>query len=107
MDRALDLTGRKFGKWLVLPRRGFESNDANRKWLVQCECGRLRLVAGQDLLHGRSTSCGCASCTKNSDNGKTLARSVPLRKQLQLVMHELRPEGTGLTRKSQGSEDSM
>ena len=95
VDRLIDdLTGRKFGKWVVLPRENFESNYRNSKWLAQCECGRLRLVAGQDLLNGRSSSCGCAP-RKNSDNGKTSVGGLALRTRLQRVMNELRPEGTG------------
>jgi hypothetical protein len=89
-----DLTGRKFGKWLVLPRGGFESNYRHREWLVQCECGRLRHVAAQDLLNGRSPSCGCASHRKNSDNGKTSVHGSALRTRLQRVMNGLRLEGT-------------
>ncbi len=115
MDRPItDLTGRKFGKWVVLPRNDVEPNDRHSNWLVQCECGRLRVVASQDLLTGRSSSCGCASSRKSghdgktstrsdngktsalSDNGKTSVRaSVALRMQLQRVMDGLRPEGTG------------
>jgi hypothetical protein len=113
MERPItDLTGRKFGKWVVLPRDDFESNDRHRNWLVQCECGRLRVVAGQDLLSGRSSSCGCASRRKNgddvkastrsdngktpvpSDDGKTSVRGVALRTRLQRVMNKLGPEGT-------------
>jgi hypothetical protein len=68
MERAIDdLTGRKFGRWMVLPRDDIESNYRRRKWLVQCECGNLRLVIGQDLLNGRSASCGCSSRQKNTD----------------------------------------
>jgi hypothetical protein len=103
MDRPLDLTGRKFGKWVVLPRNGFESNHRDY-WLVQCECGRLRHVAGQELLNGRSSSCGCAPPRKNGDNGKTLVRSEPLRTRLQRVMNELRPEET--VPKSEGARES-
>ena len=96
VDRLIDdLTGRKFGKWVVLPRADFESNYRHSKWLAQCECGRLRLVAGQDLLNGRSSSCGCAPRRKNSDNGKTSVGGVALRTRLQRVMNELRPAGTG------------
>jgi hypothetical protein len=97
-----DLIGRKFGKWVVLPRNDFESNYR----LVQCECGRLRLIAGQDLLNGRSLSCGCASRRKNSGNGKTsVRRSVP-RARLQRVTNELRPEGTGPGGKSEAARES-
>jgi hypothetical protein len=92
MDRPIDLTGRTFGKWVVLPRDGIESNHRHSEWLVQCECGRLRLVPGQDLLNGRSSSCGCASSPKNNREAKTSGRSVALRTRLQRVMNELRPE---------------
>jgi hypothetical protein len=104
MDRSLDdLTGRTFGKWVVLPRDGLESNYRDGKWLVQCECGRLRVVAGQDLLSGRSSSCGCASPHKNGENGKTSVRSEALRTRLQRVMNELRPQPTDL--KSEGARE--
>jgi hypothetical protein len=93
MDRPIDdLTGRKFGKWAVLPRNDFESTHRDCKWLVQCECGRLRLVAGQDLLNRRSSSCGCASRRKNSEDGKISVRGLALRTRLQRVLNELRPE---------------
>jgi hypothetical protein len=105
MDRPLDLTGRKFGKWVVLPRNGFESNHRDY-WLVQCECGRLRHVAGQELLNGRSSSCGCASRRKNNGEGKTSARGLALRTRLQRVMNELRPEGTGPLGKSEAARES-
>jgi hypothetical protein len=107
VDRLIDdLTGRKFGKWVVLPRDDFESNYRHCKWLVQCECGRLRLVAKQDLLNGRSSSCGCGSRRKNSDNGKSSVRGLALRTRLQRVMNELRPEGTGLSGKSEAARES-
>ncbi|SRR6266487_2197020 len=102
MDRPINLTGRTFGKWVVLPRDGIESNHRHGEWLVQCECGRLRLVAEQDLLNGRSSSCGCASSRKNNDEAKISGRSVALRTRLQRVMNELRPERTG-PEKSEGT----
>jgi hypothetical protein len=106
VDRPIDdLSGRKFGKWVVLPRNDFESNYRHCKWLVQCECGKLRLVAGQDLLNGRSLSCGCASRRKNGGDTKTSVRSVALRTRLQRVMSEVRPEGTGSQDKSESARE--
>jgi hypothetical protein len=93
MERPIDdLTGRKFGRWIVLPRDDIESNYRRRKWLVQCECGKLRLVPGQDLLNGRSVSCGCPSRRKNTNDAKTSARGLALRTRLQRVMKQVRPE---------------
>ena len=106
MDRPIDLTGRTFGKWVVLPRDDSKSNHRHGEWLVQCECGKLRVAAGKDLLEGRSSSCGCALPRKNSDNGKTSVRSVALRTRLQRVMRELRPEGTGSWSKSEAARES-
>src|ERR687892_2459716 len=108
MDRPItDLSGRKFGKWVVLPRDDFDSNYRHCKWLVQCEGGRIRLVPGQDLLNGRSSSCGCASRRKNNgDDGKTSMRSVAPRKRSKRVMNELRPEGTGSRGKSEAARES-
>ena len=104
MDRSLDdLTGRTFGKWVVLPRDGLESNYRDGKWLVQCECGRLRHVVGEELLDGRSSSCGCALPRKNGENGKTSVRSEALRTRLQRVMNELRPQAIDL--KSAGARE--
>jgi hypothetical protein len=93
MDRPIeDFTGRRFGKWVVLPRNGFESNSGDGKWLVQCECGRLRLVAQQDLVDGQSSSCGCAPRRKNGADGKSSVRGSALRTRLHNVMNQLRPE---------------
>jgi hypothetical protein len=103
MERPIDdLTGRKFGRWIVLPRDDIESNYRRRKWLVQCECGKLRLVPGQDLLNGRSASCGCASRRKNTHDAKTSARGLALRTRLQRVMKEVRPERLESLAKSEG-----
>lgn len=107
MERVIDdLTGRKFGKWIVLPRDDFESNGQCSKWLVQCECGKLRLVPGQDLLNGRSASCGCASLRKNRDDRKPSARGMALRTRLQRVMGELRPERKEPLPKSEGAGET-
>ena len=53
-----DLTGKRFGQWYVL---GYSSqkDDRHRKWLCRCDCGTVRSVRHENLLDGRSTSCGC------------------------------------------------
>lgn len=50
----MDLTGKRFGKWLVLERA---SGD---KWLCECQCElhTRREVRQYSLTSGRSTSCG-------------------------------------------------
>jgi hypothetical protein len=107
MDRPNDdLTGRKFGKLVVLPRHDSDLSDRPGEWLVQCECGRLRLVPGRDLLTGRSSSCGCIPVRKNGHNEKTSVRGSALRTRLERVMNELPPQGTAHRRKSEGAQES-
>lgn len=57
--RFNDLSGRRFGRLVVLNRMA--SNDANNKvvWLCQCDCGQQTIVIGSLLNNGRTKSCGC------------------------------------------------
>jgi hypothetical protein len=53
----LDLTGRRFGRWVVL---GNPTSDGKRLyWLCRCDCGIERVVASNNLCSGGSVSCGC------------------------------------------------
>lgn len=54
--RRQDLTGRRFGRWLVLER------ESNGKWLCRCDCGFERAIQTGTLNGGHSRSCySCAS----------------------------------------------
>jgi hypothetical protein len=58
--RGEDLSGRRFGKWLVVR---FEHTDANRqrRWLVRCDCGFDQLMSSGELATGRSSQCRACS----------------------------------------------
>ncbi|MGJ5831397.1 hypothetical protein [Streptomyces ossamyceticus] len=58
MGKKIDLTSRRFGRWLVLRDAGRDKN-LNIRWLCRCDCGTEKEVMGQHLRGGRSTSCGC------------------------------------------------
>lgn len=53
-----DLTGKRFGRLLVVERDGF---DKNRKamWICQCDCGSTCSVRANHLRRGLINSCGC------------------------------------------------
>lgn len=53
-----DLSGKEFGKRVVLGFAGFRGRFA--VWLCRCECGRLDVVEGARLISGRAGSCGCS-----------------------------------------------
>lgn len=57
--KFIDLTGKKFGKWVVICR---VTNDrfGQTRWLCKCDCGKEKEVARRSLLSGESKSCGCS-----------------------------------------------
>lgn len=57
--RKADLTGRRFGRLIVLGRAS--NRSGHRQWDCRCDCGRLKQIRGMHLLNSRSQSCGCYS----------------------------------------------
>lgn len=54
MGRSEDLTGQKYGRWLVVGKA-----DRPRYWRCICECGTQKDVLASSFLRGVSKSCGC------------------------------------------------
>ncbi|MCR5258486.1 MAG: hypothetical protein K6E40_10055 [Desulfovibrio sp.] len=56
--RHADLTGRRFGRLVVVqeahPDRGYHP-----RWLCKCDCGNTKEIAHYNLLDGTTRSCGC------------------------------------------------
>jgi len=52
-----DLTGRTFGRLVVLARD--HSRSKFTRWLCQCQCGKQTSVLATNLISGASQSCGC------------------------------------------------
>lgn len=65
-QRAEDLSGQRFGSWLVESRA-----DNNRwdqiMWNCICDCGWRASVAGKSLRGSWSTNCGCIAHKKLSE----------------------------------------
>ena len=56
-----DLSGRRFGKLVVLnwhSKRPHKRGHA-QLWLVKCDCGTQKVIESGSLTCGRSRSCGC------------------------------------------------
>jgi len=58
MSKLADLTGKQFGRWLVIERAENNKRGATR-WLCKCACGTSRVVYAFKLKNGTSSSCGC------------------------------------------------
>ena len=58
MPTAIDITGHRFGRLVVLGRQGRTANG-KALWLCQCDCGNTSIVQGCNLRSGNSNSCRC------------------------------------------------
>ena len=52
-----DLTGKRFGKLVVIKRA--ENQGNNRQWFCKCDCGTEKIIGGRHLTSGNTVSCGC------------------------------------------------
>ncbi len=52
----IDLSGERFGRWLVLDR---DLTKCRTSWRCRCNCGTEKSIAMYTLLNGNSKSCGC------------------------------------------------
>lgn len=62
MGKFIDLTGRRFGRLVVLERA--QNRGHHTCWLCQCDCGNKKTVYGTALGAGLTKSCGCFNVEK-------------------------------------------
>jgi hypothetical protein len=55
--RKIDLTGKRFGKLVVLEQA--EKSGQRLRWRCRCDCGGESVVFGNNLQRGHTQSCGC------------------------------------------------
>lgn len=65
------LLGLKFGRWTVLSR---DSSIRKHSYVCRCDCGTVKTVSADSLIHGTSKSCGCLksenAIQRNKDNAE-------------------------------------
>ena len=64
MGKFVDITGNKYGEWLVLKYHG------SSNWLCKCSCGTIRELKTGTLKSGHSSSCGCKKRKHGYDGTK-------------------------------------
>lgn len=64
-NNFIDITGKKFGKLLVLTREPTTGQEA--MWKCQCDCGNIVNVRGSRLRSGETQSCGCLAKKRASE----------------------------------------
>lgn len=83
--RVDDLTGKRFGHWVVLNRDLSDQSTSKQgaRWLCKCDCGRVKSVLGYSLKDGRTTSCGCQSRLRINDlTGQKFGKLTVIRQDL-------------------------
>lgn len=58
MGKLIDLTGRRFGRLLVVNRAN-KNSFGEALWECQCDCGNSHIAKGSSLRRGKCLSCGC------------------------------------------------
>ena len=59
MTQLIDLTGRRFGRLVVLERAPYNDGQNKSVWTCRCDCGKMINVSGYHLRRGMTQSCGC------------------------------------------------
>lgn len=71
--KRMDLTGKKYGRLTVLreaeSRTRKDGKGTLRYWVCKCTCGNITEVRQEQLIKGKSKSCGCyrRECAKKPD----------------------------------------
>src|SRR5262245_4381847 len=69
MSALIDLTGKPFGRWIVLRRA--PNRGRHPYWVCQCICGTVREVCGSHLSRGKSLSCRCLQKEEGNNPNST------------------------------------
>jgi hypothetical protein len=60
----IDLSGKKFGRLLVVEKTDKRSRDGHVVWKCLCDCGKEKKLKSNDLQGGKIISCGCYGCER-------------------------------------------
>ena len=76
MSKLVDLTGRRFGRLIVVARA--ENIGKNSAWQCRCDCGNNTVVSAPNLKSGATSSCGCglseATIARSTKHGKSRSK---------------------------------
>lgn len=67
MSAVKDLTGRRFGR-LVVIGRAESTKEGRARWVCLCDCGKTSVKIGKSLLNGHCKSCGCGEYENRVNN---------------------------------------
>lgn len=72
--RVVDLTGKRFGRLVVLKRSEHRAPGNRLMWECRCDCGNIVIKRGDALKGGQTSSCGCLAHEAHLKSGANLQR---------------------------------
>jgi len=68
----IDLSGKRFGRWLVIARSVAKKSGHRQPsfWDCRCLCGAIRTISSADLRNGKTKSCGCLRANLQTTHGQ-------------------------------------
>lgn len=89
MPAFANISGQRFGRWLVLNRSGskfYPSGTSQPQYFCRCDCGNEKIVAASILKSGSSKSCGCLNTEirknlciqRNTTHGQSKTRTYDI-----------------------------
>jgi hypothetical protein len=80
-----DMTGKRFGRLVVIARAGSNNYSRLATWSCKCDCGNESIVVGQSLRSGITKSCGCLkvdlACMRQQKRIKSVRTAFARRRQ--------------------------
>ena len=84
MSKFIDLTGQRFGRFVVIKR--VENKGGTTVWFCRCDCGKEKNVLSSHLRSGRVRSCNCLRIERSVEanfidlTGQRFGRLTAIRK---------------------------
>ena len=101
MPAFIDLTGERYGQFLILERDREIQKQKNSKdtfWKCQCDCGTIFSARGHDIRQNKILSCGCLK-RKNTRKINFIDLTGQKFGKLTVISEsDYKPEGDGHTR---------
>lgn len=59
MAKLIDITGKRFGRLVVIERSKKCDKRKHTYWICKCDCGNEKVISREHLIHETTKSCGC------------------------------------------------
>lgn len=68
MGKLIDLTGKRFGRLIILNKTNIKNKFGYIQYDCICDCGNHLLASRNSLIRGLIKSCGCLHSQQSSEN---------------------------------------